>query len=281
MKIAVMADIHNNFAALEACLTYCEKNHIHNIAFLGDYVSDCPSPQLTMALLKQAQTAFHTVFIRGNREEYMLNQKDHPNPDWKYGSAWGSLYHTFNRLTYEDLAWFRGLPIYRNTTFRSGEAFEMCHGTPRVARKIVYEGSAEMKEVLGDMTTELMLCGHSHIQFHRKENGKHVVNCGSVGIACDDDPSARMAVVERTLEDWQVKLLKLPYDVDRMEQEFLQSGFMEEAKIWAKIMLHTVKTGHEYSWECINIVNRICKETGRSRNEEGVWEEAAHQVGLL
>ena len=281
MKIAVLGDIHNNFAALEACLAYCEGHHIYELAFLGDYVSDCPSPQLTLRLLKQAQYSFHTTFIKGNREEYMIAQTDAPNPDWRYGSAWGSLHHTFSRLTPEDITWFRSLPIYRKTSFEDSIPFEMCHGTPQKARKIVYEGSDEMKEVLESMTTDLMLCAHSHIQFHAKEGKRHIVNCGSVGIACDDDPSARMAVVEKTVDDWQVELLQLPYDVERMKREFLESGFMEEAKIWAKIMLHTVTTGHEYSWECINIVNRICKETGASRNEEWVWQEAARQVGLL
>ncbi len=281
MKIAVLADIHNNFCALESCLAYCEKQHIQKIAFLGDYVSDCPSPQMTLKLLKQAQRSFSTVFVKGNREEYMLKQADHPNPDWKYGSAWGSLYHTFCRLKGDDLDWFRSLPIYRRTSLEGEIVFEMCHGTPQIARKIVYEGSEEMNEVFEGMTTDLMLCGHSHVQFHSRKGGLHMINCGSVGIACDDDPSARMAVVEKVKDDWKVELLKIPYDIERMKREFWESGFMEEAKIWAEIMLHTVTTGHEYSWECINIVNRICKEMGCSRNEEWVWQEAARQVGLL
>ena len=281
MKIAVLADIHNNFCALEACLDYCEKHRIHEIAFLGDYVSDCPSPQLTMKLLGQARSSFRTTFVKGNREEYMIKQADTPNPDWCYGSAWGSLYHTFCRLTRDDLDWFRGLPIYRSTSFQQGLGFEMCHGTPQIARKIVYEGSEEMIEVCKGMKTDLMLCGHSHIQYHSAIEGRQIVNCGSVGIACDNDPSARMAVVERGVNDWRVELLKIPYDVERLRREFFESGFMDDAVVWAKIMLHTVTTGHEYSWQCINIVNQICKETGASRNEEWVWQEAASRVGLL
>lgn len=281
MKIAVLGDIHSNFAALEACLEYIEKEHIENIAFLGDFISDCPSPQKTLSLLRQASDKFRTWFIRGNREEYMIAQKDNPNPDWGYGSAWGSLYHTFVRLKETDIDGFRSLPIYREVTAEENISFEMCHGTPQVARKIVYEGSDEMKEVLNGMTTELMLCAHSHVQFHSREGRRHIVNCGSVGIACDENPSTRMAVVERTTDDWNVELLKLPYDVERMEREFWESGFMEEAGVWAEIMRHTVITGREYSWKCINVVNRLCKETGCSRNEEWVWREAAKQAGLL
>ncbi len=281
MKIAVFGDIHSNFAALEACLTYCEKEHIEHIAFLGDYISDCPSPQKTLPLLREAQASFHTWFIKGNREEYMLNQRDDPNPDWRYGSAWGSLFHTYNRLTDGDIAWFRELPIYRQVKTTEGDAFEMCHGTPEKARKIVYPDSDDLWEVAGMMKTDLLLCAHSHIQFKEKKGHRLIVNCGSVGLPCESDPRTRFAVVEYTKNGWEAELCRIHYDVDRIVREFHDSGFMEEAAVWAKVMLNNVITGREYSWECINIVNRLCRESGCSRNEEWVWEEAARQVGLL
>ncbi len=281
MKIGVLGDIHSNFAALQACLEYMEKAHIGSIAFLGDYISDCPSPQKTLSLLKQASTAFQTEFIRGNREEYMINQKDCPNPDWQYGSAWGSLFHTFNRLTEEDIQWFRTLPIYRRVSPTIGQPYEMCHGTPTVARKIVYPQSEESKILSEQMTTPLLLCAHSHVQFMENFQNGVILNCGSVGIPCDNDPCARMAVLTETRDGWDAELVRIPYDISPLEQEFMESGFMEEAVVWAKIMLETVRTGREYSWKCINVVNQLCKETGASRNEEWLWQTAARQVGIL
>ncbi|HAN21737.1 MAG TPA: hypothetical protein DCP51_08725 [Clostridiales bacterium] len=50
MKIALLADIHSNYVALEACLHYIDSNHFDGIVFLGDYISDCPYPQKKLNL---------------------------------------------------------------------------------------------------------------------------------------------------------------------------------------------------------------------------------------
>jgi predicted phosphodiesterase len=54
MKIAIIADIHSNYAALEACLESVRHEKADGIVFLGDYVSDCPYPQKTLASVRKA-----------------------------------------------------------------------------------------------------------------------------------------------------------------------------------------------------------------------------------
>ena len=40
MEIAVLADLHSNYLALEACLRETKKRNIENYIFLGDYAGE-------------------------------------------------------------------------------------------------------------------------------------------------------------------------------------------------------------------------------------------------
>lgn len=83
MKIAVLSDIHSNYPAFAACVDYALEKEINNFLFLGDYVSDCAYPQKTMNLLYELKKKYCCWFIRGNREEYLLNHRDFGNDGWK------------------------------------------------------------------------------------------------------------------------------------------------------------------------------------------------------
>ena len=148
MKIAAIGDIHGNHYALEACLEQIEKLHIQTIAFLGDYITDCPCPEKTIALLRQAQERYQTYFVRGNREDYMLSHHDDPNDGWTYGSRYGSLLYTYERLTEEDLAWFRSMPESMQVQIDEAERFEICHGSMKTNRYMLLPGSSEWETTL-------------------------------------------------------------------------------------------------------------------------------------
>ena len=51
MEIAVLADIHSNYVALERCLAYAFSRNIKTFIFLGDYVAELAYPQRTMQRL--------------------------------------------------------------------------------------------------------------------------------------------------------------------------------------------------------------------------------------
>ena len=72
MRIAVFSDIHSNHTALEACFRTAEARGADLWVFLGDYVSDCANPRATMELLYRARREHDCVFIKGNREAYIL-----------------------------------------------------------------------------------------------------------------------------------------------------------------------------------------------------------------
>lgn len=105
-KLAVISDVHGNYKALEAVLAFLRKERVDGIIGLGDYVTDAPYPQKVMELLYRMQEEFPCYLLRGNREEYLLdNQK--ADQHWKEGSsADGLLYYTAKKLTQKDLEFF-------------------------------------------------------------------------------------------------------------------------------------------------------------------------------
>ena len=52
--IGVISDVHSNYIALEAVLAEMERRRIEALLFLGDYITDGPSPQRTLSLLREA-----------------------------------------------------------------------------------------------------------------------------------------------------------------------------------------------------------------------------------
>lgn len=78
-KIIVIADIHSNYAAFEAAFNIIEKIKPDGVIFLGDYVTDFPYPQRTMKLLYKCKARYNCHFIRGNREDYLLEHRHNPN----------------------------------------------------------------------------------------------------------------------------------------------------------------------------------------------------------
>lgn len=92
-RIALMSDIHGNYKALEAFLKYIESNPVDGIICLGDYVTDAPYPQRLMSLLYTMKEQYPCYLLRGNREEYLLENLGNCK-GWKPSSANGILLYT-------------------------------------------------------------------------------------------------------------------------------------------------------------------------------------------
>lgn len=52
MNIAVMADIHSNHIALEACVAEARRRCAEEFLFLGDYLGELAYPEKTLELLR-------------------------------------------------------------------------------------------------------------------------------------------------------------------------------------------------------------------------------------
>jgi diadenosine tetraphosphatase ApaH/serine/threonine PP2A family protein phosphatase len=94
----------------------------------------------------------------------------------------------------------------------------LVHGSPRKVNEYLYEDRPDnsLERLLDLVESDVLVCGHTHIPYHRiLPSGRHVVNAGSVGKPKDDDPRACYAVLEANGSGLRVEFIRVPYDVER------------------------------------------------------------------
>lgn len=231
MKIAAISDIHGNLDALDAVLADIALRGVDMIVNLGDIVSGHLQPRATAARLM----ALDLPTIRGNHERQLFGDPARMGESDAFARA---------QLLPEQLAWIAALPA----TLRLRKDVLLVHGTPQ--SDLVYfldsvtpQGSraatpAEVAERAGPTDAALILCGHTHMpRSMRLDDGRLVVNPGSVGLqAYDDDhghphvmengtPHARYAIAEQGADGaWTAHFHAVAYDWEQAARLALANG---------------------------------------------------------
>lgn len=253
--IAVLADIHGNSPALQACLDYAEAQGATHYLFLGDYITDHPYPERTLELLRQTARSHACRFIRGNREEYMINHQNNLG-EWKEGSCQGALLACYERLRPEDLTWFELLPIAGSWRLEGAPPLAYCHGSPEQTRSEM-RGNPESLEILRRLEEDFLIKGHNHRVWSISFQNKRIVCAGSVGnpIACRSrrtgsqvTPLAKTGVMTLlTVRNgaWYPEAVSVPYNWRETLDNLKTSGLAERAPVWAAMLRHNVLTGQD------------------------------------
>lgn len=286
MKIAVLSDIHSNYHAFKACIDYALSDKICHFLFLGDYVSDCAYSQKTMQLLYYLKRHYQCWFVKGNREEYLLQHETNAEDVWKIpSSATGSLLYTYQDLLKEDLDFFKSMKISDCMRLDGYPAFWYCHGSMDNTRGDLRFTSNNIDMILEEMPVSILVCGHTHMQGIYEKNGKRIVNVGSVGIPWLYHGNAQFAILRGNHDSWDVQLIQLEYNKKQAVLELYESGLMHKANIWAKLVEETLLTGIDRSRKCLDVALGICKEkegiASWSSLPECYWEEAAKELGII
>lgn len=278
MKLALLSDIHGNYVALEECLNYINNNHFDGVAFLGDYITDCPYPQKTIQLVKQTIKKYKTWCIRGNRDNSMINHKNHPD-EWCYNSQSGNLLSTYAELQADDLLFFENMPIRDIVHPTNCKPFVICHGSPDNIREMLLPDEERSKEWLCKIETDYLFCGHTHNPFIYHYNGKKLVNCGSVGVPINGQTNTQFTQIEFINGEWEINLVSLPYDIDKMLEDFKTSGIYKKYHWWAKSVAKCLQTGIDYPLYVLNRANEIANNCNEQLNEQH-WQQAANELGI-
>ncbi|MGI9475194.1 MAG: metallophosphoesterase family protein [Hyphomicrobiaceae bacterium] len=226
MKLAAIADIHGNCAALEAVLADIDRLGIDDIVNLGDHVSGPLEARKTAELL----VARDFPSIQGDQDRRLL--------ELYVRGPQASKRKDFCSLENEHFEWMARQP--QTLTFQ-GEIF-MCHGSPRGDttfwlhnvddRGVMHATSIDDIEAEAEgIEASVILCAHTHIpRIVRLRDGRLVVNPGSVGLpgyvvrepvehaVQTGTPDACYAVLERYSKAWNVTFRYVPYDSKPMAE---------------------------------------------------------------
>jgi putative phosphoesterase len=160
LRVAALYDVHGNLPALEAVLGEVDADLV---LFGGDLIWGAwPRETLELAL----SLGDGARFIMGNTDRGALSADDD-------SALWVQ-----ERLSREQRELVLGWPA---TLTVDGVLY--CHGTPRSDTEIVGPPSPEARwlEALHGVREDVVVCGHTHLQYDEQHAGHRVVNPGSVG----------------------------------------------------------------------------------------------------
>jgi putative phosphoesterase len=180
-RIAALYDIHGNLPALDAVLAEVDADVV---VVGGDFVAG-PWPAETYQRLRALDGDVR--FIRGNADREVVQEGP--------GRAPPELMDFVRARLPDDAFSFLGsLPL----TETIGRVL-FCHATPRSDEELLTRISPEesWREALGGVDADVVVCGHTHIQFDRHIGDIRLVNAGSVGMPYEHEPGAYWALLER------------------------------------------------------------------------------------
>lgn len=246
MKIAIMADIHSNYHALQSCIYEAEKRKIQDYIFLGDYLGDLAYPQKTLTLIKELQKKYHCTFIRGNKEEYWINHRKKKDEIWKSGfTQTGMLCYNYENISNKDIDFFERMPISKTIQYKGYPDFVICHGSPFQVNQSMRPDYPYIEELTKKLSTELTICGHFHIQTEYTKNGKKILNPGSIGVPLYSFSKAQFLILNGTHGFWETEFLSIPYPVEQAIKKMDEEKLDEKAPGWYKITKHLLCTGKD------------------------------------
>lgn len=222
MRTAVLADVHGNLPALEACLAAAARAGAERLVLGGDIVAG-PFPAQTLDLLRAQDLPL--LGVRGNGESDVLAAADgtrvaEAGDVWAERDQWVAAELDTGQLDY-----LRGLPGSLTEQLPGLGAVCFCHGTPDREDGILtpLTPEADAETALAGTTARVVLCGHIHVQYDRRlPSGRRVVNAGSVGLPYEGDPAAFWALLR---EDGGIELRRTDYDVPAARRRMRTCGF--------------------------------------------------------
>lgn len=303
MKLAVISDLHGNYYALREVMVFLRGQEIDGIIGLGDFVTDGPFPQRMMEALREMQKEFPCYLVRGNREEYLLENLRQPQ-NWKAGSSTsGLLDYTFRNLTAQDLEFFARLPTdgvligkqdgnhlvpvfvpqeeITPDTCRTSlfPALRLCHGAPGEIRGNFGLHPELLLPRLEHLDASLLLGGHSHKQEQKEHAGKTYLNPGSLGLALDGvGGHAHFAILTLENNVWQTELFQLPYDLEGYLAEFDRAGLETHGSVLARSLKRTLTCGVNYFYLTVKRVRELADALALTDLEESLWEKAEKEL---
>lgn len=238
MKIAVLADIHANFRALETVIDHVERWKPDTVLVAGDIVNRGPRSLCCLELIEKKRDNQSWQVIRGNHEDYVIHQDEPDAPKS------GPLYEIFQpvRFTYDqlhrDVSAIRTLPEQISLDFGEAGEVRMLHASMHNNRDGIYPETTdtELKDKIAPAPA-VFITGHTHRALVRSLNGTLVVNAGSVGLPFDGDTRAGYAQVVWTDGHWQAQIVRLEYDMAAAERDYTDFGFMQEGGPLAELIL--------------------------------------------
>lgn len=243
MLLGLLADVHGNREALEACLEDARARGVGQFVFLGDYVGYGADPEWVVRTV-MARVASGSRALLGNHDAAVAG-----SVNGMHDGAEESIEYTRNELGREERAFLASLPM---TIEDDGRLF--VHAEAAAPGRWTYVREApDAVRSMRSTACRATFCGHVHrpalysmsemwngvsemwkatpfrpatgvgVPLMRQRRWLAVV--GSVGQPRDGNPAAAWAVLDTDRNE--VAFLRTPYDVERAAAKIREAGLPE------------------------------------------------------
>jgi predicted phosphodiesterase len=175
-RVAVLSDVHTNVAALTAVLAELEAADPDLIVSCGDLTWGS-EPDETIALMRALGE--RALFVRGNGERAVLELSAGTREPEAPRESWVPARHSPGSLEFVS-----GIPFSLVIEVTGLGPVRFCHGSPRSDTEIVTPATpaGRFAELTAGIGEQILVTGHTHLQFDRQVAGRRSVNPGSVGL---------------------------------------------------------------------------------------------------
>ena len=207
MRVACLYDIHANLPALEAVLADVRDARVDRIVVGGDLLPG-PMPRECLDLLYSLDIPVEFIIGNGDRET-AIAARGPVSPIipefFRESMRWNAA-----RLQPRDLDVIDSWPLTIQMTIDGIGGVLFCHATPRNDTEIFVKTTSDdkLRPIFDSLGVQLVVCGHTHMQFDRLVGRTRIINTGSVGMPFQD-AGAYWALLGPT-----IKLRRTVYDLD-------------------------------------------------------------------
>ncbi len=199
MKLAVLADVHSNWRALQAVADHLERWQPDRVVVAGDVINRGPRPVECLDFVLRMQRERGWSLVLGNHEEYVIH---HAHPREPIAGPWVQIWGS-SRWTYEKLdgnvSALEALPLQQSWIMPDGSEARVVHASMRGTRDGIFPKTPDdqlRKQIAPP--PKLFVVGHTHVPLVRTLGETLVVNVGSAGLPFDLDRTFARVDVDLT-----------------------------------------------------------------------------------
>lgn len=227
MKVLLISDIHANLHALQAVLDRQAKHACTAVWNLGDCLGYGPHPGEVVQLLQERPEITSVI---GNYDRKVLNFAASPKawPRPKSPAKFFAFQWAYLQLSEPQHRFLQNLPEQHRLE-TAGHTVLLTHASPEAPQEPLGPETPpeRLAELAHSARADLVVFGHTHLQFDQTVAGVRFINPGSVGRSDDGDPRAAYAVLDLRPGSVEVQFYRAEYDTDAAADAVRSRGLPE------------------------------------------------------
>lgn len=280
-RLAILADIHGVWPALESVLDDLSQFIPDHIIVAGDLINLGPFSRQVVAHAVE----HNWVVVRGNNELALLDYDTPRAPEHWQDLTQFAMLGWLDRQFDDDLkdtiaTW----PDTLQLRFRNAPPIRLVHGSPRSSLESIYPTATdeEIEELLAGTDEGVVVAGHTHLPMDRTVGNWRILNPGSVGMPLDGDSKASYLLLESDRGEWHPTFRRVSFDDTSLFSAFKRQGFVDQCGVIGHLVVQTFSTARPQVVPFLRWRDQVYPNEALSMEmlceylEHAVWEEYAH-----